>query len=350
MKFGIKEFNFLLQDPCVVIAEVGVNHNGDPALARKLVDAAVLAKVDVVKFQLFNSEKEISRYASKAPYQAKNTSDEGNQLDMCKALELKVEVLEEMQKYCAGRGVGFLCTPFEFESVDLLVDRLKMETLKIGSGEITHIPLLEYVGQRCPGVILSTGASTLAEVSAAVHALKKGGFCRQILLLHCVTSYPADISQVNLRAMGLMRRKLGLPVGFSDHTLGIDVAIAAAALGAAAIEKHITLDRHLPGPDHRASIEPDELAEMVKGIREAQLALGKTLKEAQPCEIPNLSLVRKSLVAAKNLEAGTRLTRAMIEIKRPETGILPVDLPKVIGRVVKRNIEEDQPIQWEDLS
>ena len=202
MKFGVREFEFRSGQPCVVIAEVGVNHNGDPDIARQLIDKAVQAQVDVVKFQSFISEKEISRYASKAPYQQETTSAEGTQLEMCKALELSGEVLNEMQHYCAAKNIGFLCTAFESDSVDLLVDRLGVEAIKIPSGELTNLPLLEYIGSRCQAAILSTGASTLGEVALAIEALRRGG-CEELMLLHCVTSYPAVVSDVNLRAIGL---------------------------------------------------------------------------------------------------------------------------------------------------
>lgn len=348
MRLGSREFVWDRSSPVVVIAEVGVNHNGDPALARKMIDVATRAQVDVIKFQAFNSEKEISRFAPKTPYQEETTSAEGNQLEMCKALELDGRVLVEMQERCAEQGVGFLCTAFDSDSVDTLVDTLGVEAIKIPSGEITNLPFLEYVASRCPAVVLSTGASTIGETGLAIEALRRGG-CEELLLLHCVTSYPASIGEVNLRAMETMRRAFGVPVGFSDHTQGITVALAAAALGCAAIEKHFTLDRAMPGPDHRASIEPHELAAMVRGIRDVERALGTAIKEPQPGEIPNLQLVRKGLVASRHLAAGMRLTRDMIEIKRPAYGVVPADLTKVIGMVLTADVEEDAPIRWEDL-
>jgi len=348
MRFGVKDFAFAEGDPCVVIAEIGVNHNGNPDIAKQLIDVAIHAKVDIVKFQVFKSEKEISRYAPKAPYQEETTSSEGGQLEMCKALELSCDVLKDMQKYCTKRSIGFLCTPFEWDSVDLLVDELEAETIKIPSGEITNLPFLEHIGSKCKAVVLSTGASTLAETGLAVETLQKAG-CEELLLLHCVTSYPAKIADANLRVMKTMREAFCFPVGFSDHTLGINVPIAAAALGASAIEKHFTLDRNMPGPDHRASVEPDELATMVLGIHEAHLALGSTVKQPQPCELPNLNLVRKSLVASRALKAGERLTRDTIEIKRPALGIQPADLAKVMGMTLTADIKEDTPIRWEDL-
>jgi N,N'-diacetyllegionaminate synthase len=348
MKFGVKEFNFKKNDPCVVIAEVGVNHNGSVELARKMVDAAVEAKVDIVKFQSFKSEKEISRFAAKTPYQEETTSSDGNQLEMCMELELDSTALKEMQAYCAKKGVGFLCTAFEQDSVDLLADDLKVDTIKIPSSEVTNLPLLDYIGSRFNAAILSTGASTIAEVGMALEALQQGG-CSDVLLFHCVTSYPAAIKDVNLLAMGTMRNAFGIPVGFSDHTIGIGVPIAAAALGAAAIEKHFTLDRHMTGPDHRSSIEPSELVAMVKGVRDARQALGAPVKQPQPCEMPNLQLIRKGLVAIGDLKSGTKLTRDRIDIKRPATGIAPADLQKVLGMTLANDILDDAPIRWEDL-
>jgi len=348
MKFGVKELAFDQSPPVVIVAEVGVNHNGDPRLAREMIDVAVHSQVDVVKFQAFNSEKEISRFAPKTPYQEESTSAQGNQLEMCKGLELDGEVLMEMQATCAERGVGFLCTAFDIDSVDTLVDRLGVEAMKVPSGEITNLPFLEYIGSRCRAVILSTGASTISETGLAIEALRKGG-CEELVLLHCVTSYPASVAEVNLRAMETMRRAFGVPVGFSDHTQGISVAIAAAALGAAVIEKHFTLDRSMQGPDHRASVEPHDLTAMVHAIRDVEKALGRPTKAPQPGEMPNLALVRKGLVASRRLPAGTRLTEEMIQIKRPAYGIAPADATKVVGMVLTADVEEDAPIRWEDL-
>jgi N-acetylneuraminate synthase len=349
MNFCSRDFDFADGAETIVIAEVGVNHNGDPELARRMVDVAARAGAHIVKFQAFRSEKEISRYAAKAPYQTETTSSEGNQLEMCKALELSGPVLKRLKAYCADIGMPFLCAAFDFDSVDLLVDELKVESLKIASSEVTNLPFLEYIGARKKGVVLSTGASTLAEVADAVHALRRSG-CPELVLLHCVSSYPAPHDQINLRAMGTLRREFGLPVGFSDHTTGVDVAIAAAALGAAAVEKHFTLDRNMPGPDHRASVEPDELAALVRGVRSAGLALGSDVKRPSPCELPNLDLIRKSLVAAAPLAKGTVLTRQMIEIKRPRGGIEPRDLERVVGRTLARDVEEDAPLGWDDLA
>lgn len=343
------DIDFTQPDRTVVIAEVGVNHNGDPALAHRMVDVAREAGADIVKFQAFRSEKEISRYAPKARYQEENTGADGGQLELCKALELSGDALRSLKAYCARQRMPFLCTAFDFDSVDLLCGELKVSAIKIGSAEVTNLPFLEYIGSRRVAAILSTGASTLAEVGAAVAALRRGG-CPELVLLHCVTSYPAPPGEANLRAMATLREAFGLPVGFSDHTPGIETAIVAAALGACAIEKHFTTDRNLPGPDHLASVEPGELAALVAGVRLAGRALGDGVKAPAPCELPNLPLIRKSLVAARDLPAGTRLARDMIEIKRPQGGIEPGDLPRIIGRVLKAGVSEDMPIRWEDVA
>ena len=349
MDFESGAFDFTQPDRTIVIAEVGVNHNGDPALARTLVDIARAAGADIVKFQAFNSEKEISRYAPKAQYQIDNTGAADGQLELCKALELSADTLIALKRYCAELRQPFLCTAFDFDSVDLLADTLKVSAIKIGSAEVTNIPMLEYIGAKKLAAILSTGASTLAEVGSAVEALRRGG-CPELAILHCVTSYPAPVAEVNLRAMRTLRDAFGVPVGFSDHTEGIECAIAAAALGACAVEKHFTTDRNLPGPDHRASVEPLELKALVAGVRAANRALGSGIKRAAPCELPNLELIRKSLVAARDLPPGTALERGMIEIKRPLGGIEPGRLDEILGRRLRRAVGEDMPFTWDDLA
>lgn len=348
MNFESKHFAFSPGEPTRVIAEVGVNHNGDPEEARRLVDVAVAAGADIVKFQSFISEKEISRFAPKAQYQ-EATSDAANQLELCKALELKPDALRMLKRYCAEKGIAFLCTAFEFDSVDLLADDLRVQAIKIPSGEITNLPLLEYIGSKRIAVLLSTGASTLVEVGIALEALRRGG-AEDIALMHCVSNYPAPPDQINLRAMLTLAGAFGLPVGYSDHTSGIDVSIAAAALGAAMIEKHFTRDRTAPGPDHLASLEPDELTAMVRGVALASAARGDGVKRPMPTEIENLPLIRKSIVVTGNLPAGTRLARDMLEIKRPATGISPADIGKVVGRTLSRAMEDDEPLQWQDLA
>lgn len=363
MRFGCRDFDLGAGAKPLVIAEVGVNHNGDMARARAMVDAAMAAGADVVKFQAFRSAREISRHAPLAEYQkggegAPDQGDQGgnqpgdqpcNQLDLCSALELSPEALTQLRDYCDRRGAPSLFAAFEWESLDFLVRDLGLATVKIPSGEVTNLPLLRQAGRAGVSVILSTGASDLDEVGLAVETLRQAG-CRELMLFHCVSEYPAPPEQVNLRAMRAMAEAFGVPVGFSDHTEGVAAAIAAAALGAAAIEKHFTLDRSLPGPDHQASIEPHELAQLAQGARLAWLALGDGKKVPQPCERANRPLIRKSLVAGRDLPAGTVLALADLEVKRPEAGIAPARLDEVLGRKLARALAEDEPLNWDDLA
>jgi len=356
MDFFSRKHAFADGDAPVVIGEIGVNHNGDPAMARRLVDAAVGAGVDVVKFQVFKTENEISRFAKAAPYQQANTGA-SSQFELVKALELPHSVLRDLKLYCASRKIGFLCSVFDFESLAFLTDDLKVTAVKVASGEVTNIPFLREIGRRKLAVILSTGGSTLAEVATAVDVLKESG-SPELVLLHCVSSYPAPKQELNLRAMETMKDKFHLPVGFSDHSVGIEAALAAVALGAAAIEKHFTLDRNLPGPDHQASVEPQELKELVRGVKarpnfsldeKLRVMLGDGVKQPAPSERDNLPLIRRSLVAKRRVKKGERLTRDMIEIKRPQGGIAPADIENVIGRELKTDLESDQPITWASL-
>jgi len=349
MDFGARSYSFSQHEPPVVIAEVGVNHNGDPALARRLLDAAVEAGADIVKFQAFRTEREISRFAALAPYQGAAVPDAGSQFELCKALELAQPALAELQRRCQERGAGFLCSVFDTESFDFVFDGLGAKAVKLGSGELTNLPMLEHIARRGAQVILSTGGSTLAETGAAVATLRDSG-CQELVLLHCVSSYPAPVSEINLRAMETLRRAFGLPVGFSDHTLGVEAALAAAALGAVAIEKHLTLDRGMKGPDHRASALPEELRRLADGVKTAWSALGDGEKRPASCEAANLPLIRKSLVAARRLEKGTRLTRELIDIKRPAHGIAPGELARVLGRELRHPLEADEPITWTSLA
>jgi len=349
MDFGARSYSFSQHEPPVVIAEVGVNHNGDLALARRLLDAAVDAGADIVKFQAFRTEREISRFAALAPYQGAAVPDAGSQFELCKALELPPSALADLQRRCRERGAGFLCSVFDFESFDFVFDGLGAKAVKLGSGELTNLPMLEHIGRRGAQVILSTGGATLAETGAAVATLQQCG-CEELVLLHCVSSYPAPANEINLRAMGTLRRAFGLPVGFSDHTLGVETALAAAALGAVAIEKHFTLDRGMKGPDHRASALPEELRRLADGARTVWSALGDGDKKPAPCEAANVPLIRKGLVAARRLEKGTRLTRELIDIKRPANGIAPGELARVLGRELGRALEADEPITWTSLA
>jgi len=348
MDFFAHKYRFAEGEPTVIIGEIGVNHNGDPDLARRLVDVAVEAGVHIVKFQVFKTEKEISRFAALTPYQQEKSGGAANQLELCKQLELPASAMRDLAKYCEARQIGFLCSVFDFDSTDLLVDDLNAQALKVASGEVTNLPFLEYIGSRKVGAIMSTGGCTLAEVGRAVTTLQRAG-CPELVLLHCVTSYPAPADQLNLRAMQTLRQEFGLPTGFSDHSNGIEAAMVAAALGAVAIEKHFTLDRTMDGPDHAASLEPDELKRLVEGVKFAKAALGDGVKRPAPCELPNLPLIRRSLVASGKLRKGEKLTREMIEIKRPADGIEPGKLDDVIGRRLARDLDEDQPITWDGL-
>ena len=322
--------------PCFVIAEAGVNHNGDVELAKRLVDVATEAGADAVKFQTFKAERVVSATAPKAEYQLQTTDAAESQLDMLRRLELSPEAHRELQAYCQERGVLFMSTPFDEESADLL-DELGVPVFKIGSGEITNCPFLEYVARKGKPIILSTGMSYLSEVDEAVRVIHDAG-CDQLVLLHCISNYPADPADANLRAMQTMAIAFGVPVGYSDHTLGTEVAIVAVALGACVIEKHFTLDRSLPGPDHRASLEPDELTALVQGIRTVEAALGHERKEPAASEADTAAVARRSLVAAKDISAGTKLTEELIAIKRPGTGLPPSMRPYLIGHTVRMTI------------
>ncbi len=348
MHFESADFDFATVRHPVIIAEVGVNHNCDATIARKMVDAAIDAGADVIKFQRFIAAIEISTFAEKAEYQQNSTGEAGSQLEMCQALELPDDELRAMKDYCAQRKMPFLCTAFEHDSVDFLVDELGLSSLKVPSPEITNIPLLQQIGGKQVGVLLSTGASTLAEVAVAIETLRDAG-CPEIALMHCVSEYPTPPDQANLKAMHTLRDAFQLPAGFSDHTAGCEIAIAAAALGACVIEKHFTLDRNMPGPDHQASIEPDELAALVKGTRAAAAAVGTGVKKPMPCEMGNRPLIQKGLVCnVEHLTPGTVLTEEMIGVKRPWTpgGIAPADLQKVVGMQLTEEVSYDQPLSW----
>lgn len=322
--------------PVFVIAEVGVNHNGDLKMARALIDVAVEAGADAVKFQTFRADRLATPDAPKAEYQLRTTGDEESQLEMLRRLELSADAHRELQSYCRERGIIFLSTPFDEEAVDLL-DSLGVPAFKISSGDVTNSPLLEHVASKGKPIILSTGMSELSEVIEAVSVLHTEG-CENPVLLHCVTDYPADPADVNLRAMATMSSAFDVPVGFSDHTEGIDVALAAVALGACVIEKHFTLDRSLPGPDHRASLEPAELRELVRSIRRVETALGNGRKVPTASEAETAKVARRSLVAARDIPAGATLKRDMVVLRRPGTGLSPAMLNGLLGLRAVREI------------
>lgn len=336
-------------NPCFIIAEAGVNHNGDLAMARKLVDAAVAAGADAVKFQTFRADRLAAPDAPLAPYQAERPDAPKSQYELLKGLELPASAYRRLRDYGAGKGILFLSTPFDEDSLALLAE-LDLPAYKIPSGEIVNLPFLSAVAGLGKPVILSTGMASLGEIETALSALREGG-CSEVVLLHCVSAYPAPIEQCNLRAIPLLARTFGVPVGFSDHTLGTVAALAAVALGACMIEKHFTLDRTLPGPDHAASLEPRELAQMVLDIRAVEAALGRPVKERQPCEEENAGLVRKSLLIAGDLpiNAGDALSLHRLAFRRQAGAIGMESLAEVLGRKLRVSLSPGQPVRWEDL-
>jgi N-acetylneuraminate synthase len=331
--------------PCFVIAEAGVNHNGSLETARQLVDAAARAGSDAVKFQTFRAERVVSAAARKARYQTIRTDAGESQLDMVRRLELPEAHHYELLARCRERGILFLSTPFDPASADFL-DTLGVPAFKIPSGEITNLPLVEHVARKGKPMIVSTGMARLGEVEAAVDAIYRQGL-NELILLHCVSSYPAGARDVNLRAMETMRLAFGVPVGYSDHTMGNEIAFAAVALGACVIEKHFTLNRSLPGPDQQASAEPDELRQLVAGIRQVEAALGHGRKEPAACERDTAEAARRSLLAAMDLKKGTRLTSLAVDILRPGTGLPPSMLPYLLGRVARRDIAAGELLELE---
>jgi N,N'-diacetyllegionaminate synthase len=332
---------------CFVIAEAGVNHNGDMALARELIDVAADAGADAVKFQTFSADRLASRDAPKAAYQKVTTSPDESQHAMLQRLELTTEAHERLIERCGGRGIMFLSSPFDEQAADLL-DALSVAAFKVPSGEVVNLPYLRHVAGKGRPIILSSGMSTLDEVGAAVAAIREVGN-DQLALLHCLSNYPADPAEANLRAMATMAEAFRCPVGFSDHTEGHVAAIAAVALGACIIERHFTLDRELPGPDHRASLEPDELTAMIRDIRTTQAALGSGRKEPQPSELENRAVIRKSIVAARDLSAGTVLREADLGTMRPGTGLSPAMMPQLTGRRVRTAVAAGTPIALDML-
>ncbi|MGA7245691.1 MAG: N-acetylneuraminate synthase [Terracidiphilus sp.] len=334
--------------PVFIIAEAGVNHNGSLDLALRLIDAAKAAGADAVKFQTFQADNLATATAHKAAYQERTTSNEETQFQMLKRLELDAEAHHRLIEHSRSVGIQFLSSPFDIESADLL-EQMDLPLYKIPSGEITNLPYLRHIGRKGKPVILSTGMSTLVEVEEGVQALRESGV-KDITLLHCVTEYPAPFDEINLRAMQTLHTALGLPVGYSDHTPGTEIAIAAVALGAVVVEKHFTLDRNLPGPDHAASLEPSELKQMVSAIRHVESALGNGIKVPAKCEIPNMSVARKSLVASRMLQAGHKLEPDDLAIKRPGNGIAPRQQPDLIGRTLRCDVQKDDLLRWDYLA
>lgn len=329
----------------LIIAEAGVNHNGDIGMARQLIDAAAEAGADLVKFQTFRADRLVTTSARKAAYQMATTAADESQHEMIRRLELTEAMHDELIAHCYQRKIEFFSTAFDLESLDYLMG-LGMPRIKVPSGEITNLPYLRKVGGFGKEVILSTGMSNLGEIEAAIDALEKAGTSRaRIVVLHCNTEYPVPMAEVNLRAMRSIGEAFGVKVGFSDHTEGIEIAIAAVALGAAVIEKHFTLDRTLPGPDHRASIEPEDLGRMIRSIRNVELAMGDGIKRPSASEERNRPIARRSVVAARTISKGELFSADNLTTKRPGMGISPMDWDKLLGQTADRDYGPDELIE-----
>ncbi len=326
-----------------IIAEAGVNHNGNIDLAKKLIDVAVDAGVDAVKFQTWKTELLVTKEAKQAEYQTENTEIEESQFDMLKKLELSYFDFKELKTYCDLKKIMFLSTPDEIPSANFLVDL--QDIFKIGSGEITNLPYLRHIGSLNKEIILSTGMANIGEIEDALDVLIKAGTTKEnITVLHANTMYPTPMEDVNLKAMVTIGNTFDIAYGYSDHTLGIEVDIAAVAMGASCIEKHFTLDNTMDGPDHKASLEPDELKAMVKAIRNIELALGSSIKKPSKSEIPNIPIARKSIVANMNINKGDILSSDNLSIKRPSNGINPMRWDEIVGTIASKNYEEDELI------
>ena len=329
---------------CFIIAEAGVNHNGKIELAKKLVDEAKKCGADAVKFQTFSAEKLVVKTAKKAEYQANNTNNNDTQFEMLKNLELSRAEFIELKEYCDKKQIMFLTTAFDFDSFDFIINDLRVELIKIPSGEMTNLPLLEKCARTGLPVLLSTGMAEIHEIRESINVLNANN-SGAITVLHCSTEYPAPINEVNLNAMVSLGREFNLPYGYSDHTLGNLVSFAAAAMGAKVIEKHFTLDKQMAGPDHAASIEPKELAELVNGGRIIEASLGDGVKRASVSEKKNINIARKCIVAIKNIGRGEKFTDENIGLKRAGQGISPMRWYEVIGKKAKRNFSEDEIIE-----
>jgi len=332
-------------DKTIIIAEAGVNHNGSMESAKKLVDVAADAGADYVKFQTFKADTLVTQSAEKAEYQKILTDKSESQFEMIKKLELDKSAHDELIKHCEEKGIRFLSTAFDHDSIELLAD-LNIPLYKIPSGEITNLPYLRHIGRMGKPIILSTGMSTLEEVQKALNVLLESGAEKEkITILHCNTEYPTPMEDVNLKAMLTIREELGVNIGYSDHTLGIEIPIAAVAMGATVIEKHFTLDRSLPGPDHAASLEPDELKSMVNAIRNIEKAMGNGIKKPSPSETKNIPIARKSIVAKTSIKKGEKYSEDNLTVKRPGTGLSPMEWDKIINTVSTKTYTIDKLIE-----
>lgn len=327
---------------CFIIAEAGVNHNGDINLAYKLCDSAKMAGADAVKFQIFDADKLVTKAAAKAEYQNKNDKSSDTQYDMLKKLALSNEDFKKISDYCNSIGIKFMATAFDEDSLEFLY-KLGVNVIKVPSGEITNLPYLIKISHFWKKIIMSTGMATIEEIKDAYDILSKNG--AEVIVLHCTTEYPAPFETVNLNAMSYLGKELEIKYGYSDHTKGIEVPIAAVALGATVIEKHFTLDRTMEGPDHRASLEPSELKKMVESIRNVETSLGKSLKVVNECELKNRLVARKSIVAKKNIKKGETLDESNLTTKRPGTGISPMRWFDVLGTHAKKDFAKDELIE-----
>lgn len=336
-----------MDKPCYVIAEIGVNHNGSLDLARQMIDAAAAARADAVKFQTFRAEDLVTATAAKADYQRTNTQNDDSQFAMLKALELSESDFAILKTYCAEAGIAFLSTPFSEDAVDLLA-RIGVDAYKVSSGDLTHLGMLTHMAKQGKPIILSTGMGTIADVAEALDAIAVGGDV-PVSLLHCVSNYPAAPEDCNLAAIDTMAQAFGVPVGWSDHTLGHAISWAAVARGAQIIEKHITLDRSLPGPDHMASMEPGDFADFVAGIRMIEAAKGDGRKRPTAAEQRTALAGRRSITAAYDLPKGTVLTTDNLKIVRPGTGLAPRHLPMMLGAVLTRDVPADTPLTASDI-
>lgn len=346
MKIKIGDKLIGKDNPCFIIAEAGVNHNGKLELAKKLVDVAKEAGVDAVKFQTFKTANLTTERAELTEYQERNIGKKESQLKMLKRLELSYENFKKLKKYCDKKKIIFLSTPHSKDAIDFLEPLIP--AYKIGAGDLTNLPFLEKIARKKKPIILSTGMATLTEVEGAVRTIKKAGN-NKIILVHCTTNYPCPLKEVNLRAMLTLKKELGLPVGYSDHTLGVVVPIMAVALGAEVLEKHFTVDKSLPGPDHSLSLDSKELKEMVEIIRKTEIALGTDIKKPNKSEEKIKKIIRKSIIAKTGISKMTTITKNMLIIKRPGIGIEPKYLNKVIGKRAKKDIKKDTLIKFQDL-
>lgn len=331
---------------CFIIAEAGVNHNGDFNLAKKLIDMAKDAGVDAVKFQTFKAENIVTPKAEQAKYQTKNIGKKESQYAMLKRLELPYSAFRKLKKYCDKKGIIFLSTPHSSkEDVDIVAELCP--AIKIASGDLTNLPILEYMAKKQLPIILSTGMANLEEVREAVKTILP--INKKLILLHCTTNYPTPLKEVNLKAILTMEKEFNLLIGYSDHTEEISVSLTAVAMGACVIEKHFTLDKNMPGPDHKASLEPQELKTMVKGIRNIEAALGGGKKVPNPSELEVAKAARKSIIAAEDIRKGDIIEESMLVIKRPGTGIAPKYFSKILGKKAKEDIKKDEVLKWEKI-